>query len=170
MPSDAHQFSPSADTLQDLRRAFGCYGTGVTVITTNTHRGPLGITANSFSSVSLEPPLVLWSPAVASRRHDAFTQAESFCVHVLGAHQLTLARHFATEGEDFDTLSWAPGPLGVPRLHGCLAEFHCRTHAVHPAGDHSVIIGEVHHVSQVSESTPGLLFERGVFGTFTPQG
>ncbi|MGC3936889.1 flavin reductase family protein [Roseobacter sp. EG26] len=169
MPAETYQFSPTADRLNDLRRAFGCYGTGVTVITTNTSRGPLGITANSFSSVSLDPALILWSPAISSRRHDAFATAKSFCVHVLGAHQLDLARHFSTEGEDFDAFDWSHGPSGAPCLSGCLAEFHCDTHAVHPAGDHSVIIGEVRQVVQHGATEPGLLFERGAFGRFVAQ-
>ncbi|MEM9638390.1 MAG: flavin reductase family protein, partial [Pseudomonadota bacterium] len=147
MTADPRYFTPTADRKADLRRAFGCFGTGVTVVTTQTTDGPLGMTANSFSSISLTPPLVLWSPAVASRRHDAFIQAESFCIHVLAASQLNIARHFASNGGDFDTFDWAPGALGAPRLSGCLAEFYCTTHAVHPAGDHSLVLGEVQQVA-----------------------
>ncbi|MDW3181602.1 flavin reductase family protein [Roseobacter sp.] len=168
MSADTALFSPDPDRLPDLRRAFGCFGTGVTVITTQTPMGPLGMTANSFSSVSLTPPLVLWSPAVSSRRHDAFAGAESFCIHVLGADQLDLAQHFATSGDGFETLAWEAGPLGTPHLAGCLAAFFCTTHAVHPAGDHSLILGEVRHVAQGMSEAPGLLFDRGRFGQFTP--
>ncbi|WP_298971062.1 flavin reductase family protein [uncultured Roseobacter sp.] len=169
MLSEPPHFAPTSDRLRDLRRALGCFGTGVTVITTQTDEGPLGITANSFSSVSLEPPLVLWSPAVASRRHAPFVEAERFCIHVLSADQLDLARHFASKGDGFEAFDWSTGPLGAPRLSGCLAEFHCSRYAVHPAGDHSMILGEVRHVFLAEGDAPGLLFKRGQFGHFAPE-
>lgn len=151
-----------------LRRALGRFGTGVTVITALTDWGPLGMTANSFSSVSLDPPLVLWSPATSSKRHDAFVAASHFCVHVLGADQQALARHFAAQGHDFEGHPWTPGPDGAPMLAGCLASFHCETFAVHPAGDHSLILGRVHHLSEQAGDATGLLFDRGRFGQFSP--
>lgn len=168
MSADPRLFTPTADRQAELRRAFGCFGTGVTVVTTQTADGPLGMTANSFSSISLDPPLVLWSPAVSSRRHDAFTEAKSFCIHVLSADQLDIAQHFASNGGDFDSFQWSIGPLGAPCLSGCLAEFFCTTHAVHPAGDHSLILGEVQQVAQNAQGAPGLLFNQGRFGRFTP--
>ena len=168
MNGTTHKFEPTADHRAALRRAFGCFGTGVTIVTMATKDGPLGLTANSFSSVSLEPPMVLWSPARDSRRHDAFAEATHFCIHVLGADQLDLALHFATQGSGFDQFDWAPGPMDVPTLGGCLATFHCATHRVHPAGDHSVILGEVIEVSQDQDARAGLLFDQGRFGRFTP--
>lgn len=163
-------FAPAPDRTLDLRRAFGRFGTGVTVITVDTAQGPVGMTANSFTSVSLDPPLVLWSPALSSRRHDAFAQAESFCVHVLGADQFELAMHFATKGDGFDSFDWSVGLNGAPRLGGCLSVFHCATDVVHPAGDHSLILGRVLEVELDYESdTPGLLFDQGRFGQFTPR-
>lgn len=168
MSPETEFFVPTPERQRDLRNAFACFGTGVTVITTQTPEGPLGITANSFSSVSLDPPLVLWSPAIAARRHDPFVQAEVFCVHVLSADQMPLARHFATEGHGFDAFEWNEGPSGAPRLAGCLAEFHCSRFAVHPAGDHSIILGEIHHVFHTDTEAQGLLFKRGQFGNFTP--
>ncbi len=160
-------FEPSADNTRALRDAFGCFCTGVTVVTTTTPDGPLGMTANSFSSISLDPALVLWSPAVSSQRHDAFVRAATFCIHVLSQHQLDAARHFATNGGDFTQFPWTPGPVGAPVLHGCLAEFHCSTYAVHPAGDHSLILGEVQHVFHHKVSAGGLLFDKGRFGRFS---
>ena len=162
-------FEPNAENTRALRDAFGCFGTGVTVITARTPAGPLGMTANSFSSISLDPALVLWSPATASKRHDAFAQAETFCIHVLSHKQLELAKHFATDGTDFSRLAWEPGPLGAPALSGCLAEFHCDTFAVHPAGDHSLILGHVRQVVHTNSTAPGLLFEKGRFGHFIPE-
>ncbi|MCV3273972.1 flavin reductase family protein [Roseobacter sinensis] len=167
MSAEPRHFEPSADRTADLRRAFGCFGTGVTVVTVQTDAGPLGMTANSFSSVSLTPPLVLWSPALSSARHDAFARAATFCIHVLSDRQLEMARHFAQTGDGFDQFDWTPGPLGAPRLAGCLAEFHCSTHAIHPAGDHSLILGEVQHVIEGRLDASGLLFDRGRFGRFS---
>jgi flavin reductase (DIM6/NTAB) family NADH-FMN oxidoreductase RutF len=161
-------FAPAPDRTLDLRRAFGHFGTGVTVVTAMTETGPVGMTANSFSSISLDPPLVLWAPAVRSKRHDAFTGAAHFCVHVLGVDQLCMAEHFAMQGGDFDRFDWLSSTRGSPRLGGCLSVFHCDTHAVHPAGDHSLILGRVREVELVETSdVPGLLFDKGRFGQFT---
>ncbi|WP_299671414.1 flavin reductase family protein [uncultured Roseobacter sp.] len=168
MSAEPRGFEPNADRTADLRRAFGCFGTGVTVVTTQTENGPLGMTANSFSSVSLTPPLVLWSPALSSLRHDAFANATQFCIHVLSDQQLDMARHFATSGDGFEQFEWTPGALGAPRLLGCLAEFHCSTYAIHPAGDHSLILGEVRKVIEGERGASGLLFDHGRFGRFAP--
>ena len=162
-------FEPSADDTRALRRAFGCFGTGVTIITAQTPNGPLGMTANSFSSISLDPALVLWSPAKNSQRHDAFVAAPRFCIHILAADQLEVAKHFATNGTDFSLFDWTDGPTGCPTLSGGLAEFHCDTYAVHPAGDHSLVLGQVKKVVQHTSDGPGLLFEKGRFGQFMPR-
>jgi len=169
MTDDMTTFSPTPDTTGDLRRAFGRYGTGVTVVTVQTPDGPLGMTANSFASVSLDPPLVLWSPATTSRRHDAFAHAQTFCIHILCNDQLDLAQHFAGQGHDFEGVKWATGPNGAPTISGCLAIFHCRRFAVHPAGDHSLILGEVTLTSEHPGEATGLLFKQGRFGSFTGQ-
>lgn len=165
------QMMQSFDPLDSraLRGAFGRFGTGVTVITTQTAQGPLGMTANSFSSVSLDPALVLWSAAHRSKRHDAFATATHFCIHILGADQHAMAAHFASQGHDFSGLDWQPGPTGAPQLGGCLAALHCTPYAVHPAGDHSIIVGQVTHAAACAGSGAGLLFDQGRFGTFAPQ-
>lgn len=162
----ALSFEPTPDQSRALRRAFATFGTGVTVITTQTPQGPLAMTANSFSSISLDPALVLWSPAKSSQRHDAFTQAERFCIHVLSTAQQSMAHHFAREGLDFTAFDWRVGPFGAPELDGCLAAFHCDTYAVHPAGDHSIVVGKIRRVVQANLSTAGLLFSDGEFGQF----
>lgn len=153
---------------QALRDAFGRFGTGVTLITTTTPEGPLGMTANSFSSVSLDPPLVMWSAALRSKRHDTFAQTESFCIHILGEEQRALASYFASQGHDFATIDWQPGPTHAPEINGCLAAFHCTRFAVHPAGDHSMIVGRITHAANRTGAGAGLLFDQGRFGTFTP--
>ncbi len=133
---------PGCDT-RALRDALGRFATGVTVITCATPDGPLGITANSFASVSLDPPLVLWSPAKASRRYAAFAGAERFAVHVLSDTQGDVGRGFVRDGAAFDGLDWSAQHDGTPLIAGCLARFHCARHAVHEAGDHSIVVGRV---------------------------
>ena len=167
-PMDAQMVPFSPDDSLALRNAFGRFSTGVTIVTTQSERGPLGMTANSFSSVSLDPPLVLWSPAVKSLRHDAFTHAEHFCIHVLAAEQFDLAHYFARNGEGFEDIAWTEGPQGAPELTGALAIFHCKRFAVHPAGDHSIVIGRITHASERRGDGVGLLFDQGRFGIFSP--
>ena len=166
MTARDQRFTPGPDTQRALRDAFGRFGTGVTVVTVHGDQGALGMTANSFVSVSLDPPLVMWSPATSSKRHDAFADAARFNIHVLGADQLALAQHFAGQGHDFGAFDWAADADGVPLFSGCLAVFHCTAHAVHPAGDHSLILGRVAEVSQGALARPGLLFDQGRFGRF----
>lgn len=169
MTERLHSFIPAPDTTDALRRCFGRFGTGVTVVTVETDHGPLGMTANSFSSVSLTPPLVLWSPALGSKRHDAFVKAAHFAVHILGADQRAIADSFATRGDAFEAFEWSVGPHGAPTLAGCLATFHCDTFAVHPAGDHSVVLGQVTHAAyDPDETAPALMFEQSRYGLFSP--
>lgn len=165
--SHTTRFSPNTENTRALRHAFGCFGTGVTIVTAMTKAGPLAMTANSFSSISLVPALVLWAPGKNSKRHDAFVKTPKFCIHVLSEHQLDMAKHFASNGTDFTRFDWHPGPFGAPTLTGCLAEFHCNTYAVHPAGDHSLVLGEVCAVVEHPSTSNGLMFEKGQFGTFT---
>ncbi len=169
MSDKMHSFKTEQSDAENLRRAFGHYGTGVTIVTIQSAHGPLGMTANSFSSVSLDPPLVLWSPACGSKRHDAFATAAKFCIHVLSADQLTLAQRFAADGFDFSGIDWSEGPNDAPTLAGCLATFHCDTYAVHPAGDHSLILGHVRHAAVQNGDAAGLMFDRGRYGQFSPE-
>lgn len=141
--SECHPESGDETARRAFRSALGRFATGVTVVTTRSERGPIGITANSFASVSLDPPLILWCPARASRRFGAFAGAGGFALHVLGAEQEALARRFAARGDDFAGLAWHSGAEGVPLLDGCLARFECTTEAVHDAGDHAIVVGRV---------------------------
>lgn len=133
----------------DLRRAFSRFATGVTVVTTHAPgQGAVGFTANSFSSVSLDPPLVLWSIARRAARYDAFAQAEHFAIHILSAEQRGIAAHFVSDGGGFDQFDWAPDENGTPALHGCLARLACTRHEAVSAGDHTIIIGRVTGLAQ----------------------
>lgn len=144
---------------RELRDALGRFATGVTVVTTMTATGPLGITANSFASVSLSPPLILWSPARKSRRFPAFEAASHFAVHVLSAGQRTLAEWFSGPSEGLGDLSHAPGIGDAPLFEGCTARFECRHEAGYDGGDHLIVVGEVLRLSQAD--LPPLIYHRG---------
>ncbi|CRL14033.1 flavin reductase family protein [Phaeobacter italicus] len=157
-------FTPGPDSLRAYRDALGCFGTGVTVVTTVTDRGPLAITANSFTSVSMDPPLLLWCPARQSKRHDPFVQAGHFSIHVMAEEQLDLAMHFARNGEDFSIVADQRTDHGIPVLPGTVARFDCRHHACHDGGDHSILVGHVEAVT--ARPGMGLIFKRGQYGGF----
>ncbi len=149
--------------LIDFRRCLGRFATGVTVITCSDSEGThCGITANSFSSVSLEPPLVLWNIAKVSRSLDAFLNAEYFGISVLRADQEAISSNFARSDTDvFDGIDIEVSKHGVPRLEDCLAWFECRTFETHECGDHHIIIGEVLDY-EARQGSP-LLFYRGSY-------
>lgn len=152
-----HSFDPADDPLA-FRAALGRFATGVTVIT--THDGtPAGITANSFASVSLDPPLVLWCVDKRSDRADVFLAAEHFVINVLGAHQAELALAFAARSDAFGDVTLRPHPRDLPVLDDCLAHFDCTRHACHDAGDHWLILGRV--TSAWSQDGAPLLFHDG---------
>ncbi len=157
-------FDPADTDGRPFRDALGKFGTGVTVITCATGDGPLGITANSFSSVSLDPPLVLWSPAKRSSRYPFYMAADHFAIHVMGAEQSDLCQGFARSGDAFDGLNWDTSETGVPLIHGCLSRFECTTTATHDGGDHSIIVARVTRVT-TRPGTP-LLFFNGNYGSF----
>jgi flavin reductase (DIM6/NTAB) family NADH-FMN oxidoreductase RutF len=158
-------FTPGPDTRLALRRALGQFATGVTLVTVAGGRGPMGITANSFASVSLDPPLILWCPAKSSARHDALVAAGDFALHVLGQHQRELAKAFARRADAFELCEWETGAGGIPLIAGCAARFECRTEERIDAGDHTIILGRVRHVT-TGETEP-LVFHRGEYGGFT---
>ena len=151
-----------------LRDALGCFATGVTVVTgVDPHGKPIGMTVNSFASVSLDPPLVLWSPAKNSSRYPAFSGATHFAIHVLSADQDVLSARFTRNGRAFDDLDWEINDEGVPVIPGTLARFECRQAAAHDAGDHTIIVGEVLRAAH-RDGDP-LCFSGGAFGRFSKQ-
>ena len=139
----------------------GCFATGVTVVTTMTESGPLGMTVNSFASVSLDPPLVLLSPARKSARFPAFEAASHFTVHVLADDQCDLAEDFAKTGLAFAGHPYTLGRGDAPLFDGCAARFECRHVAGHDGGDHLIVLGEVLRM-ECSDKKP-LVYYRGVF-------
>jgi len=154
----------------EMRRILGHFATGVTIITARHDDEPVGMAANSFTSVSLDPPLVLFCAGVESETWPQIKAAERFCVNVLGHRQRDLAVGFARKGSDrydgVELLSRADGP---PWMAGAIAHIDCRIAAEHPAGDHTLVLGEVLELS-VSESDvealeEPLIFYRGEFTT-----
>ena len=148
-------------STDELRRALGRFVTGVTIVTCRDEHGePVGLTANSFNALSLDPPLVLWSLRQASSTISAFTNASHFAINVLAVDQVDLSRRFARPSSaKFDAGEWTDGQGGAPLLAGCVAVFECRRHSHHAAGDHVLFIGEVERLGGTA-ATP-LVYHAG---------
>ncbi len=158
------QIVPGPANQRAFRDALGRFPTGVAVITAQSEIGPLGITANSFASISLDPPLVMWAPAKFSRRYRAFAEARHFAVHVMAAEQAGLAARFSRSGTAFDGLDWTLNAHDVPLIHGCLARFECETAATHDGGDHRIVLARV-TAAEWRDGAP-LVFFQGEMGDF----
>ena len=153
-----------ADNRQAFRSALGRFVTGVTIVTTRDAEGrAVGLTANSFNSVSLDPPLVLWSLALGSPNLAAFREARPWAVHVLAADQEDLSNRFATRGIDkFEGLAGEDGPEGAPLIPGVAARFGCRSTFEYEGGDHAIFVGEV--VDFSDRDVQPLVFHGGRYG------
>ena len=147
-----------------LRDALGSFATGVTVVTCFDQGGnPFGLTANSFTSVSLDPPLLLVCVHKDAQCASALTEAGHFAVNVLQTGQQPASIRFSTRHDDrFGPNDWSPGELGAPVLTESMAVFECRRHAVHEGGDHQILVGEVIKAS-FDPSLDPLLFFRGKY-------
>jgi flavin reductase (DIM6/NTAB) family NADH-FMN oxidoreductase RutF len=167
-PADASLSAPSVVDPNMFRRVLGTFLSGVTVVTAFDAAGrPRGLTANSFSSVSLDPPLILWSLSRRSGSLAAFEGAERYAVNVLSAGQTDLARRFSRPHADrFASVPFRLGWSDAPLVDGCIAWFECRHHARHRAGDHVVFIGEVVTVERAPGR--GLVFQHGRYGMTNP--
>ena len=148
-----------------LRQALGCFATGVAVITTRGDRGvPVGLTVNSFSSLSLDPPLVLWSLSLTAPSLGAFRRHDGFAVNVMGADAKQVVQRFARPSADkFADVAWRPGHLGLPLLDDVVATFECRTESRIQKGDHEIYIGSVERYARTDRSP--LVFHRGRYKT-----
>ena len=150
-----------------LREMLGRFATGVCLVTTVTPAGKReGMTINSFTSVSLAPPLVLWSIANEARSSPAFIGADAFCISVLGAEQKAVALHFARASEDkfagFEA-DFTTGDNGVPRLRSALATYECSAFSRHREGDHTLLVGRITRFDGAAAEP--LLFHAGKMGT-----
>jgi flavin reductase (DIM6/NTAB) family NADH-FMN oxidoreductase RutF len=161
-PRAASEFRAGSDA-RTLRDAMGCFATGITIVTACEGAVPIGLTANSFTSVSLEPPLLLVCIANTASSGPVLRSAEHFGVNVLQVAQQHASNRFAGKAEDrFAATPWSPGETGVPLLDGSLVSFECRRHAVHEGGDHFILIGEVVRAQFEPRRDP-LLYFRGKY-------
>ncbi|MDP6173192.1 MAG: flavin reductase [Rhodospirillales bacterium] len=147
-----------------LRDCLGQFATGVTVVTVKAADGSLvGLTANSFSSVSLDPPLVLWSLQKEAASLPVFKDASYYAINVLGADQMDISNHFARPAEDkFEGVDYSLGASGAPLIDGCVAWFECRNEITHEGGDHLIFVGHVERFDHAER--PALLFVAGRYG------
>ena len=132
----------------ELRRCLGSFVTGVTVMTVLDADGnPEGITANSFSSLSLDPPLIVWSLRLSSRSFNTYKNAMRFTVNILAEDQVDISNRFAASGADrFEGVAYTPGLGGVPLIDGCASYLECSLEASYPGGDHVLFVGRVERI------------------------
>jgi 3-hydroxy-9,10-secoandrosta-1,3,5(10)-triene-9,17-dione monooxygenase reductase component len=161
-PPPAIQHDP-----RSLRNVLGCYATGVAILTTITaEKQPIGVTVNSFSSVSLDPPLILFSLLNTAGILPHFQQAEHFNVNILSSKQEALSNIFARPSSaTWDTLPYENNPEGCALFSGCVAQLECRRYAEIDGGDHRIFLGTVLRFHLLSPAEP-LLFYRGRYGTY----
>lgn len=151
-----------AEDSRAFRRSLGMFATGVTVVTARAGDQMVGVTANSFTSVSLDPPLVLWSIDKSSTSLPVFMAGTHFAVNVLAHGQIALSNHFAKTAPDkFSGLDWTPGAGGVPLIPGTAAVFECRREVEHDAGDHILMVGRVERHARFDREV--LLFHGGKY-------
>jgi 3-hydroxy-9,10-secoandrosta-1,3,5(10)-triene-9,17-dione monooxygenase reductase component len=155
--------SVADESARRFRDVLGRFCTGVTVVTSVADGQPVGMTCQSFTSVSLDPPLVLFCPAKTSRAWPLIQRAGFFCVNLLSHDQLELSNGFASKGSDkFAGVTWRPSETGAPLLEGVLGWVDCTVHAVHEAGDHYVVVGRVMDLG-VEDAPHPLLFYKGQY-------
>jgi flavin reductase (DIM6/NTAB) family NADH-FMN oxidoreductase RutF len=157
--------STPAFDARAFRNALGSFPTGVAIITAAGPDGrPVGLTCNSFSSVSLEPPLVSWGLRLASKSLDAFRAAPGFAINILAEDQKELSARFASGAvvDKFEGVAWTPGHRGVPVIAGCVATFECEKFGEHEAGDHMLFLGQVARFDH-GRHEPSLVFYKGAY-------
>jgi len=167
IPADDPEAAARARQFRDV---LGLFATGVTVVTSTSGDEPVGMTCQSFSSVSLEPPLVMFCPAKTSRAWPLMRAAGFFCVNILGTGQEELSNTMATKGsEKFDGVPWTPASSGAPVLEGVLGHVDCSIETVLEAGDHYIVVGRVRELafgdghSVDGAAAAPLLFHRGAY-------
>ena len=161
MNSTSSDIDPS-----DFREVCGCYATGVTVVTVlDGQRRPFGVTANSFTSVSLDPPLVQFSLDRGASVFPVFEATDAVVINVLARDQQSLSSWFSKNSDGFDAVTHATWASGCPVLDGCLANIECTKYAVYDGGDHVIILGRVRRLACAAGEP--LLFYRGAYGDFS---
>ncbi|MBP6279090.1 MAG: flavin reductase family protein [Rhodocyclaceae bacterium] len=163
--------SPADTTHRSLRQSLGQFATGVTVVTARGLDGRfVGLTVNSFASVSLDPPLILWSLTADSKLLPAFSACTHFAVNVLSADQADISRRFAGARVDkFSGLDLRVGAGDTPLIVGCCASFECRRETQHDGGDHVIFVGHVERHHRNKEAPAPLLYYGGHYRNLAPQ-
>ncbi len=144
--------------MSHLRKSFSKFATGVCVVTINTPDGPMGMTVNSFSSISLEPAIVSWAIANSSERYSQFIEATHMSIHVLKAERSDLCMAFSKRADAFEAGCWGISDLGTPVIEDMLARFDIEVMDRIAAGDHKIILGEVLHFEH-SSGDPLIFFD-----------
>ena len=159
---------PTKPDPSEMRRVMGQFASGVTIVTGTDDGEPVGFACQSFASVSLEPPLVLFCAGVGGTSWPRIRRGGRFSVNVLAEEQQDLCARFGSRtGRRFEGLDWTPSRWGTPSLPGVLARVHCEIDAVHRAGDHDVVIGAVDELEWVGHTDP-MVFFRGAFRASAP--
>ena len=168
-PPQTTQAQAPGFSSAEFRASLAMFATGVTIVTARTATGELvGLTANSFNSVSLTPPLVLWSLAQAASSMPAFSTGSHYAINILAADQKELAERFASKRADrWDGVAFADGVAGAPLLAGAAASFECFNRSRYQEGDHVIFVGEVERCSHRDGAAP-LLYHGGKFYTEHP--
>jgi len=161
--------APPSFSGDDFRAALAMFATGVTIVTARSARGaPVGLTANSFNSVSIEPPLILWSLSRQAGSMPAFARGSHYAINILAADQRDLAERFASKDVDrFGGVAFRPGASGVPLLDGAAAVFECFNRSRYQEGDHVIFVGEVESCARRDGAHP-LIFHGGRYFTELP--
>ena len=158
--------TPDSFGSERFRQVLGHLPTGVTVITAHHAEGPVAMSANSVTSVSLEPPLILFCPAKSSTTWPRIRQSGRFCVNIFGAQHEEISRRFAARGVDrFAGVAWHSRPAG-PALDDAVAWIECTIDAEHEAGDHLIVVGAVDRLDVREDGGEPLVFFRGRYGSF----
>lgn len=160
---------PTVDPLR-IREVMGHYPTGVTVVTGIDEQGPIGLVVGTFTSVSLDPPLVAFLPTKSSGSFARLRAVGTYCINVVAYDQLDLCRRMAVPSDDkFEGVDWSPSPLGAPMLADAVAHVHCTSEQTIEAGDHYIELCRLHDLEVTRPVTP-LLFFQGGYGGFSPHG
>ena len=171
-PDDRAPDHPAPDDLPavdvtTMREVLGHFVSGIVVVTSVDSDGPIGFTCQSFSSLSLEPPLVSLSPALTSNSWPRIRAVGRFCVNVLAADHSHHSRNFARGGDRFAGVSWSPAPSGSPVLKGVSAWIDCTLYDEYDGGDHSIVVGRVRALGSDADRPP-LLYYRGAYHLTAP--
>lgn len=158
--------SPGHFDKKEFRHCLGEYATGVAIVATEHDGNRAGVTVNSFTSLSLSPPLILWCIGRTSRSFDIFLQAKTFSVSILASHQIAVSRTFSSDIADkFARIDWRHGATGAPIITGAAAHFDCTTHCTYDGGDHVIIVGRVERFARTDSK--GLVFAKGQYAVST---